>query len=139
MIKRYLGTGSLILTSFLVIIGTWILIHPVLAGSNDKHLNYGGIFFIALGLSLVFNFKQVTLRKDGIHIKQIITGKETIIPKNEILQINIDIQPNGKYRHSLLKIQFKTFKSDLVLSCRPLTLDFLKEHYPKLINEQIHV
>lgn len=151
MVKSYPGFGPVFLILFFVIIGTWMFINPMLNDPTDYKLNYGGLFFTAIGMSLLFTLKTVTLWEKGIIVKYIITKKELKIPKNEIHQVTIvDDNRNfpevyfshGRKRGRFIKFEFKDNFAK-TLSLLPLTstgynsmLSFIRANYSEIINEQ---
>jgi hypothetical protein len=112
MIKSYPGFGPVFLILSLILIGTWMCINPLLETNSEAVPNYGGLLFTAIGIGLLFSLKTITLTGDEIAIKQILTGKETLIEKDKISSISI-FQDNRSYVekhfsfHGRTKVKFQ--------------------------------
>jgi hypothetical protein len=154
MVKSYPGFGPIFLICFFVLIGTWMFINPLLNNpAADVKLNYGGLIFTGIGLSLTFTLKKITLWKEGIQINYLVTRKQKDFNKSEISQITIDddersyrdrIVSNHNSNKRLVRIRIK-FKSDNVkdLDLLPgkntsyyIMRNFFRENYQELVNEQ---
>jgi hypothetical protein len=152
MVKSYPGFGPIFLILFFVITGTWMFINPLLNDNPaDYELNYGGLIFTGIGLSLLFTLKIITVHAQGVVVKYIITTKEIIIPRSNISQITIIEEhrnffeihiTSGRRRGRKTKIEFSNnFAAALTLSPALSSsynsiVSFLHENYSELINEQ---
>ncbi|HET6992041.1 MAG TPA: hypothetical protein VFJ43_11985 [Bacteroidia bacterium] len=152
MVKSYPGFGPVFLILFFVIIGAWMFINPMLNDTASDKLNYGGLIFSGIGISLLFTLKKITLWKEGIQINYLITRKQKSFSKNEISQITIDDDErsywervSGSRYKNLVRIRIK-FKSkdikDLDLLPGKNTSyyqmrNFFRENYSELVNEQV--
>jgi hypothetical protein len=153
MIKSYPSIGPIFLVLFLIVIGIWMTINPMLENPETVRLNYGGLFFTALGFGLIFTAREITVSKDQIEIKQMITGKKKTIPKSGIMQIIIEEdkrsywerRSTGQKKHrSRITVEFKAddipdlIFIPLVRSSYFQARDFFRENYDDLVIEHEH-
>lgn len=152
MVKSYPGFGPVFLILFFVIIGAWMFVNPLLnENPADYELNYGGLIFSCIGLSLLFTLKIITIHEQGVIVKYIITTKEIFIPRSNINQVTIVEEHRnfieiyfspGRRRGRKTKIEF-TNTTAAALTLSPVLsssynsiVGFLHEHYSEIINEQ---
>jgi hypothetical protein len=152
MVKSYPGFGPIFLILFFVVIGTWMFINPLLNDDpSDLELNYGGLIFTGIGLSLLFTLKIITVHEEGIVIKYMLTAKEKLIPRSSISQVTIIEEHRnffeiyfspGRRRGRKTKIEFAN-NSAAALTLAPglsssynSIVSFLHENYSEIINEQ---